>query len=287
MGIIYKFTSPSGKSYIGQTIHEFQERIKQHWYKALHGSEDQKTCRALCYAIQLYPNQDDWNMEIILNCDENKLDDNEIYMIAKYNTISPNGYNLTTGGHGSRGYKYTHDDKVTASKGRAKYTDLFEHVYGLRTTSINDPKRGFRVFTDDGKYRSFTFTNWKDEDDYIRIMNIMYERAKKYSISVKDTMIYKPPLSHYIDDLEVPLGIDKCKNGFTCKVFNKISFTSTKNSQLYNLLLTVQHYLFNAPYDSFKDNLQIMKYEYASELYDNYKSQLEEQSSTSLRELVL
>jgi group I intron endonuclease len=89
-GIIYKITSPSGKVYVGQTMRSFEERIRNHQRK---GSE----CPAISRAIQKYG--DGMKYEIIEeNVPKEQLDEREIYWINHFNSLAPNGYNLTTGG---------------------------------------------------------------------------------------------------------------------------------------------------------------------------------------------
>jgi hypothetical protein len=89
-GIIYKITSPSGKVYVGQTMRSFEERIRNHQRK---GSE----CPAISRAIQKYG--DGMKYEIIEeNVPQEQLDEREIYWINHFNSLAPNGYNLTTGG---------------------------------------------------------------------------------------------------------------------------------------------------------------------------------------------
>jgi predicted GIY-YIG superfamily endonuclease len=89
MYLIYKYTSPSGKSYIGQTKN-IKEREKQH--------KKSKSCRAFYYSIQKYGFKN-FVREILeehLTIDD--ANRRESYWIDFYNTIVPNGYNLRTGG---------------------------------------------------------------------------------------------------------------------------------------------------------------------------------------------
>ena len=91
-GLIYRITSPSGKSYIGQTTQDFDERMKQH--------QNLKGCNAIHNAIKKYGFH---NMEVSIlarNMTEYQLNKEEINLIKIYNTLSPHGYNLTTGGEG-------------------------------------------------------------------------------------------------------------------------------------------------------------------------------------------
>ena len=93
IGLIYKFTSPSNKSYVGKTVQSFSERMRGHKKKS-------SGCTALKNAINKYG----WNQmkrEIVEeNIPEDQLDQREKYWIKMYNTIAPHGYNLTDGGDG-------------------------------------------------------------------------------------------------------------------------------------------------------------------------------------------
>lgn len=87
---VYKHTSPSGQSYIGIT-NNYKKRCLEH-------QKSYSECFAFRNAIQKY-GWDAFNHEIL---EENiTLEDanimEELY-ISKHNTMSPNGYNLTTGG---------------------------------------------------------------------------------------------------------------------------------------------------------------------------------------------
>lgn len=88
--LIYKLTSPSGKIYIGQT-NNFMRRM------AIHKTSSRK-CPALGCAIAKY-GFDAFTKEILhegLSIDEaNYLEEKLIY---EFNCLSPNGYNLQSGG---------------------------------------------------------------------------------------------------------------------------------------------------------------------------------------------
>jgi len=82
---------PSGKSYIGQTIKSVQKRFKDH-------CSPRSQCRLLLRAIQKY-GADNVRVELITTVDtQEKADDTETELIKFFGTLSPNGYNLTTGG---------------------------------------------------------------------------------------------------------------------------------------------------------------------------------------------
>lgn len=89
--IIYKVTNlVNGKCYVGQTRMSLQNRWKHHRYA--HG------CSALHSAIEKY-GVENFTIEQIDSADtQDELNQKEQFWIAKLNTLSPNGYNLTTGG---------------------------------------------------------------------------------------------------------------------------------------------------------------------------------------------
>lgn len=92
-GIIYKITNKvNGKSYIGQTRYTIEFRWKQHQHK--------KDNTYFHNAIHKY-GIENFNIEILEECNIEDLNNREIFYIAKYDTFK-NGYNLTIGGDGNR-----------------------------------------------------------------------------------------------------------------------------------------------------------------------------------------
>jgi group I intron endonuclease len=96
--IIYKSTNKiTGKIYIGQTTKNLEQRINGH----IKESKVDKN-RPFLSSINKY-GIDNFVFEIIdsvNNVDE--LNDKEIYWINFYNSVSPNGYNVTGGGQGKK-----------------------------------------------------------------------------------------------------------------------------------------------------------------------------------------
>ena len=89
-GFIYKYTSPSGSSYVGQTTRSLQER-------AGHNGKCYKGCDLFYKAIQKY-GFSNFTVEILAEVPKNQLDQAEKKYIQLFNTLAPNGYNLTDGG---------------------------------------------------------------------------------------------------------------------------------------------------------------------------------------------
>ena len=89
-GYIYKYTSPSGKSYIGQTIRSLKER-------AGHGGKRYKESHEFYKAIKKYGFKN-FEVEILAEVLQEQLDQIEIKYIQLFNTLIPNGYNISAGG---------------------------------------------------------------------------------------------------------------------------------------------------------------------------------------------
>lgn len=107
-GIIYKYTNKiNGKVYIGQTVDE-ERRIKNH--KKLYGDS------LFHRAIKKY-SFDGFDYDVIERVDESLLNQQEIYWISYYKSNDIQfGYNLTSGGEGTRGYKYTEEQRQRRSE---------------------------------------------------------------------------------------------------------------------------------------------------------------------------
>ena len=89
MGFIYRFSSPSGKSYIGQTIRDVEKRRKEH-------IKCPGSCILLENALKKYG--DKIGFEVLLEVDDKYLDFYEKQCIQKYGCLEPYGYNIRKGG---------------------------------------------------------------------------------------------------------------------------------------------------------------------------------------------
>lgn len=100
-GFIYKITSPSNKSYIGQVV-EFEKNgnfkgIKGRWLQHCRSSKSKKGCVYLNNAINKYK-AENFRILKLMKCNLQVIDLFEQLFIKTHNTLSPNGYNLQTGG---------------------------------------------------------------------------------------------------------------------------------------------------------------------------------------------
>lgn len=99
-GTIYMYTAPNGKRYVGQTWDEQKRR----WdHRSVSGKKS-----VLHAAITKY-GKDVFVYEILhSNIDtQDELNRLESEAIKSFNTIAPNGYNLTTGGEGGKHHETT------------------------------------------------------------------------------------------------------------------------------------------------------------------------------------
>lgn len=112
-GVIYKITdTTNGKPYIGKTTRTIEERFKEHTESPFligrmiraHGAEN-------------------FTIEVIEECEtEELLNEREIFWIAYFDCITPNGYNCKTGGEGGSHCEET-KAHISATMTGSKQTD--------------------------------------------------------------------------------------------------------------------------------------------------------------------
>lgn len=143
MGFIYKITNIiTNKCYIGETKKTNPElRWNEHKRKIEKGIG----CPALQDAVKKY-GIDKFKFEILIICFDEDRYKFEIEYIKKYNSISPNGYNLTKGGEGGGFYGKKHSPETinNISKiSKQKYIDNPELKIAIsehQKIVMNNPK---------------------------------------------------------------------------------------------------------------------------------------------------
>lgn len=101
----------NGKSYVGVTSKGILHRFSEHVYCSIALDHD----RAICKAIRKYGKE---SFDIILLETFDSIEDayvGEIKWIAALDSFGPNGYNLTIGGEGAVGAKWSEEAKIRAS----------------------------------------------------------------------------------------------------------------------------------------------------------------------------
>ena len=113
-GVIYIITNKlNGKQYVGQTIQDLKKRL------ARHRNDDRP---GISQAIKKY-GWENFSVEVIEEYENrDKLNEREIFWIAKLNTKTPNGYNLTTGGKGGGEHIVTEEMRRKLSESHLGHT---------------------------------------------------------------------------------------------------------------------------------------------------------------------
>ena len=92
-GSIYLVTNvKTGQRYVGQTIRTVESRFNDH-------CRDNRSSRYLSSAIKSHGREMFQVEELFICFTENDLNEMETYFINHFNTLHPNGYNLSLGGH--------------------------------------------------------------------------------------------------------------------------------------------------------------------------------------------
>jgi len=105
-GFIYKIESPTGRIYVGKTLH-LKRRITR--YKGLECVKQIKIYNSI--------KSHGWEshkLSIIEECDEININEREIYWINELKSFSnenPKGMNLTKGGEGNSGHRHSKESK--------------------------------------------------------------------------------------------------------------------------------------------------------------------------------
>jgi group I intron endonuclease len=166
-GEIYCLTSPSGKKYIGQCVKHLSSGKKwgyiNRWKEHIRDSKTKNYCRLLNNAITKY-GHDNFIVELIAECDISELNNMESYYISLYNTLTPNGYNLTTGGsttcrHSEESNNLKRKSMIGKNKGK-----VYEKRPRKREEDINLPKY-LRYYIDKSGKEGYRVSNHPELSD--------------------------------------------------------------------------------------------------------------------------
>lgn len=118
--MVYRHTSPSGKSYIGQT-YDYEDRCYRHQLKS-------SGCRAFYLAIQKY-GWDNFTHEILYdNLTQDQANYREQQAINEYGSMVPYGYNLLAGGNSHSPSIETRQRISATTTGRKRGPDTPEMI---------------------------------------------------------------------------------------------------------------------------------------------------------------
>ena len=127
MSIIYEFVNNINKKvYVGQTI-DYKQRIRSHKFNL-----NQNKNTPFYNALEKY-GWENFLINIVEECEENKLNEREIYWINEKKSLYPNGYNLLKGGNQAR---HTDITKQKISNGRKDIKFSESHIENLRKSHL-------------------------------------------------------------------------------------------------------------------------------------------------------
>jgi len=140
-GIVYIITNLiNNKKYIGQTTQSLQHRWWTHYYYRL--------CPCLGKAIKKYGKKHFQIREFCTCFNKHELDRQEIRLIQKFNTSSPNGYNLSSGGAYGKHAEESKKKISRAKKGKPgrKHSEEFkEYLRQINTGKIMSKEARHKV----------------------------------------------------------------------------------------------------------------------------------------------
>lgn len=134
-GFIYKYQSPTGKVYIGQTINEEYRRKKflniKKKYAGINIDNARKKYGPENFKYEILEIIERDNLKEL----SKELDKLEIYYIGYYDSFK-NGYNMSIGGDGSRGYNLTEEHKKKITNYLLKHNPFKGKKHNQKTKDI-------------------------------------------------------------------------------------------------------------------------------------------------------
>jgi group I intron endonuclease len=209
-GVIYMLIAPNGQVYVGQTIQNIKDRWYQHEYCAK--LRKKRGCRLLTQAINQY-GFNNFQKEILLYyCDIKYLNMWESAFIKYYNSLAPNGLNLTKGG--SRRAIYSNQSREQMSNMQRKNTTHYEYTKDLPPHIFikvrNEKIVGFGVRDRDRNLYK-TFANRKNNVEKNKMYALCYLNTGKYDDLTYDefSKSYIPPKPKEIPISEPEIAVKK------------------------------------------------------------------------------
>lgn len=136
---IYKWTSPSGKYYIGLATN--LERRKKEFLTNPNNYTYTSNNSAIDRARIKYSDFKQWQYEILEECSVEQLKEREKHYIKLFDsTNSKNGYNSTLGGDGCFGCKWGTEKQIESLKNRRSYAGELNPNYGNNHTQQTKDK---------------------------------------------------------------------------------------------------------------------------------------------------
>ncbi len=251
-GIIYLLSFPNGK-YIGQTIQGVNIRWKEHLRDVKKGST-----LPVHHAIKKYynknPKLNQVKIETIdkaysleeLNCLEKKY-------IIEYNSFNGDnqegGYNMTKGGDGCKGYKFTEEQKKNCKKIQKKRKEehpeiAINHSKIMKQRAIDNPEIGIQ---------------------HSIIMKQLYinNPSKKEDMSILKKQQYNDNPEMALQQKKIKIKLYESEEGTEIieKIRNK-SIQQWQDPEKKKKIMDEKRKRFSKPFDVFKDDILIESFDY-------------------------
>lgn len=148
MGYIYKITNKiNNKVYIGQTtLKRASDRFTRHKYQATHLELD----KGVSYIHRAMADSgiDNFEFTVIEEIGNDKLNEREKYWIQQYNSLAPNGYNLTSGGQGTPNFS-----RIPSQEEKERRSESCKHFYEEHPEKIDEIRERTQKLWEDPDYR--------------------------------------------------------------------------------------------------------------------------------------
>jgi len=163
MGFIYKITNIiTKKCYIGETK---KSNPNLRWTEHKRKIEQGIGCPALQCSVKKY-GIENFKFEVLIICFDEDRYKFEIEYIKKYNSIAPNGYNLTKGGEGGGFYGKNHTpDSIK------KIFNTTKQMYLNNPDLIKNISKRNKILMEDKKRREHLSKVIKDTDRCVKMRN--------------------------------------------------------------------------------------------------------------------
>ena len=215
---IYMWTSPSGKSYIG-LAKNLGSRHKD--FRCATGRRKYAGKNSLIDKARMKYPYNEWKYKIIEFCDYDQLGEKEQKYIIEYNTLAPNGYNITKGGIGGNGIPKTAFKKghsATEEEKLKKKETLRKHIEE-GVVDYSTQKNPIALYTKEGTLFKI-YDSCKDACKELGDKN----ENKGLSQNINNNYLFHGYIVRYATE-EVPLFIEpykRKKTQFTPEVLERI-----------------------------------------------------------------
>jgi len=252
-GIIYILLFPNGH-YIGQTIQGENIRFKEHLRDTNAGSK-----LPVHNAIRKYYNIDKTQNKVQMKVIDKaysleEINNLETKYIIEYNTFNdngnnPKGYNMTMGGDGCKGYKFTEEQKENCKKIQQKRKEehpeiAINHSKIMKQRAINNPDIGIQHSLNMKKLYD---NNPSKKDDMSKLKKKQYEDNPEMAKQQKELK-----LMYYEDKY----AYETIKN-----IRNK-SIEQWEDPEKKKKIMDEKRKRFSKPFNVYKDEMFISRFDY-------------------------